>query len=189
MDKAERIARVLDKATSSLKADPELCLDVRAELQSHIDDTIDRYLAEGTSEADSLGRALAVFGPAEEVGKRLLEANRRRMKLRALARMAVRRALVPASILVAAILCVQLWHRGEDILSVSKYPPAEPGALPCEPLKAAARGAAALPRWGPPSSGGSQRSISIWSSRRSSCSCRLMYSRITSSSRPKVETK
>lgn len=32
----------------------------------------------------------------------------------------------------------------------SNYPPAKPGALNCEPLKAAVRGAPARPPWGPP---------------------------------------
>lgn len=54
------------------------------------------------------------------------------------------------------------------------------GGLECEPLKADCLGAAC---------GGGQSNILIWSSRRSSCSCRWMYSRIAFSSRPTVDTK
>jgi len=54
------------------------------------------------------------------------------------------------------------------------------GGLECEPLKADWLGAAC---------GGGQSNIFIWSRRRSSCSCRRMYSRIAFSSRPTVDTK
>ena len=54
------------------------------------------------------------------------------------------------------------------------------GGLECEPLKAGCLGAAC---------GGVQSNICIWSKRRSSASCRRMYSRIAVSSRPTVEAK
>ncbi len=113
MDKAERIARVVDQATSRLKPDPELCLDVQAELKSHIEETIDSCRAEGMSDDESLERALEVFGSAEEVGEKLLEANMYRMKLRALARIGLRFVIVPAAIIVGVVICLHLIQRWE----------------------------------------------------------------------------
>ena len=74
-------------------------------------------------------------------------------------------------------------------ISGSKYPrwkqiqvntSSKAGGLECEPLKAGCLGAAY---------GGVQSNICIWSKRRSSASCRRMYSRIAVSSRPTVEAK
>ena len=67
---------------------------------------------------------------------------------------------------------------GSDTVRVNTSSKA--GGLECEPLKAGCLGAAC---------GGVQSNICIWSKRRSSASCRRMYSRIAVSSRPTVEAK
>src|SRR5580700_4483876 len=71
----------------------------------------------------------------------------------------------------------------------SKYPPAKPGALGCEPLKAAEGAAEAAPDRVGHLKVAHQRHRFICSRRLSSSSCFLMYSRITSVSRPTVDTK
>jgi uncharacterized protein YhaN len=71
-----------------------------------------------------------------------------------------------------------------------KYPPAEPGALLCEPLEAAYAGSLTRPRsLSATTTVAPQYSSFNWSSRWSSCSCLRMYARITASSRPTVDTK
>ena len=79
-------------------------------------------------------------------------------------------------------------HAGEernvDVRFIQGFLPvntsSKAGGLECEPLKAGCLGAAC---------GGVQSNICIWSKRRSSASCRRMYSRIAVSSRPTVEAK
>src|ERR1700732_680994 len=71
----------------------------------------------------------------------------------------------------------------------SKSPPAKPGALGCEPLKAAEGAAEAAPDRVGHLKVAHQRHRFICSRRLSSSSCFLMYSRITSVSRPTVDTK
>jgi antitoxin component HigA of HigAB toxin-antitoxin module len=66
----------------------------------------------------------------------------------------------------------------------SKYPPAEPGALGCEPLEAAVGAADAAPDRVRHLKVAHQRHRFICSRRLSSSSCFLMYSRIISVSRP-----
>jgi hypothetical protein len=70
-----------------------------------------------------------------------------------------------------------------------KYPPAEPGALRCEPLKAAWAGSLTRPRRYCGRLMGGYFHIRNWSSRLSSTSWLRMYSRIAFSSRPTVDTK
>ena len=78
-----------------------------------------------------------------------------------------------------------------DFDPASKYPPAKPGALGCEPLKAASGVADATPISCGRLKAAAQRHRHRFncSSRASSCSWLRIYSRITSSSRPTVETK
>src|ERR1019366_5683201 len=66
----------------------------------------------------------------------------------------------------------------------SKYPPAEPGALGSGPLEAAVGVADAAPILLGHLKVADQRHRFIWSRRLSSCSCFLMYSRITASCPP-----
>jgi hypothetical protein len=70
------------------------------------------------------------------------------------------------------------------VIWLSKYPPAEPGALGCEPLEAAVGAADAAPDRVGHLKVAHQRHSFICSRRLPSSSCFLMYSRITSVSRP-----
>ncbi|MHC5053894.1 MAG: permease prefix domain 1-containing protein [Planctomycetota bacterium] len=92
------LGELLDEATSSLRDDAELQLDVRAELASHLEDKRDDFVARGLSSEEALDLARQSFGPPDTVARDLLAANRRRMKLRALARLALRAAVVPAGL-------------------------------------------------------------------------------------------
>jgi hypothetical protein len=79
--------------------------------------------------------------------------------------------------------------RSDEREVMKPNPPAQPGALNCEPLKAAI-GALTRPSTNRHRLGGASHLQSpSWSRRASSCSCFWMYSRMTRSSRPTVDTK
>jgi len=96
-----RIPQLLDEATAGLQDDPELRLDIKAELRTHLDATAQALREEGMSEEESTAEALKQFGSPVEMAGELLEANRTRMQHRALVRLAIRRLLIPAAVLVA----------------------------------------------------------------------------------------
>ncbi len=108
MDPKSRIEQLVDDAAAGLRADPELWLDVRAELASHIEEAADAFRAQGKSEEESLELAAKGFGSPLDVAADLAAANRRRMKLRALARLAARALLVPAAVAIALYVCSRL---------------------------------------------------------------------------------
>ncbi len=106
-----QFATIVEEATAGLRDDPELCLDVRAELAGHLQAAVEEHLAEGKSEEESRELAARTFGSPVEVAGALLEANRPRLRLRALLRLTVRALLIPAA-LVVALWCVfgRVWH-------------------------------------------------------------------------------
>lgn len=100
----ERVDKVLDDSTAGLKDDPELRFDIRKELASHIRAAAEARRAEGKSDEESTDLALQSFGPATEIAADLLSANRRRLQMRAWARLAARSLLVPAAVVVALVI-------------------------------------------------------------------------------------
>jgi len=103
---ADPLSRLLDAATEGLAGDAELRLDVRAELATHIEEKREELGAKGHNDNEALDLALKSFGPATDLAAELVEANRRRMKLRALARVTIRAGAVPAAVVVALLICV-----------------------------------------------------------------------------------
>ncbi len=97
----ERSRSLLDDATAGLKDDPELRLDVRAELASHLDAAAATYEAEGHDPAESAELAAHDFGSPVEVAGELLAANAGRMKWRARARLVLRAVVVPVAVVLA----------------------------------------------------------------------------------------
>ncbi len=95
----DRIEQYLDAATSGLADDRELQLDVRAELRSHIEERLQADPKHGAASDDPL----AAMGPAAELGGDLLDANRARMRWRALLRHVAQWVLVPLSVIVAVL--------------------------------------------------------------------------------------
>jgi hypothetical protein len=101
----------LERATAGLATDPELRLDVQAELRSHIEDK-QAELGGG----DHADEAVASLGEVVELAEEVAAANRRRLGWRVLARRLLRFALVPA-----AVLCA-LWFSGlREILSARQF--------------------------------------------------------------------
>jgi len=88
-------------AAAGLKADREVYRDVTQELQSFLEDTAERFRREGHSDEEGVALAKQAFGSPLEVAAELLNANRRRLKLRAAFRIAFGALLVPLAILLA----------------------------------------------------------------------------------------
>lgn len=95
------------EVTAGLKGDPELRRDVSAELGSHLDAAIDESRAKGRTEDESLDDALKAMGSPVTLAGDLVDANRRRMRLRGLLKIAVAGLVVPAAVLLAAWMVVR----------------------------------------------------------------------------------
>jgi len=93
--------------TRSLADDPALRLEVEQELEGHLEDACEEERSEGKSETEAENLAKQRFGEPEELAQSLLDANRRKLKLRARIRLAVKVALIPA-ILIGLALCIDL---------------------------------------------------------------------------------
>ncbi|MHB9130336.1 MAG: permease prefix domain 1-containing protein [Armatimonadota bacterium] len=100
----ERIENLVNEVTTGLKDDPELRLDVKAELTAHLEDTARACQSDETTEEESVEQAVKAFGSPVEIAGQLLEANKGRMKLRALARLFIRGLLVPAAVVIALLI-------------------------------------------------------------------------------------
>jgi len=88
-------------AAAGLKGDPELFLDVKQELCAHLEDKADALHEQGLSEEESTELARQAFGSPLDVAAELLEANRRKMKLRGLLRLAFGMLIVPLAVALA----------------------------------------------------------------------------------------
>jgi hypothetical protein len=97
----------LNSITAGLRDDPELRLDVRAELAAHVEDKAEDLRRGGAAEDDAQTQAVAALGDVTEVAAGLERGNRRRLNRRAWARRLLRFALVPAAVIVA-VLCSDL---------------------------------------------------------------------------------
>jgi hypothetical protein len=97
----------LNNITAGLRDDPELRLDVRAELAAHVEDKAEDLRRGGASEDEAQTQAVAALGEVTEVAAGLERGNRRRLNRRAWARRLLRFALVPAAVVIA-VLCSDL---------------------------------------------------------------------------------
>ncbi len=93
----------LAAATSGLKGDRELQLDVQAELRSHIEERRREAEANGATPEAAAEQAVRAMGPIADVAAGLEQANRRRMRLRALVRIAAQWLLAPVAVAVAVL--------------------------------------------------------------------------------------
>ena len=97
----DKLNQSLDLFTEGLRSDPEIRLDIRKELQSHLEEKIAEETAQGHSNEESLELALKTFGSPVEVADGLAAANRRRMNFRARMRLLAGALLIPAVIICA----------------------------------------------------------------------------------------
>lgn len=93
----------LAAATDGLKHDPELQLDVRAELCSHLEERRSAAEGAGLTPDTADAEALRAMGPAAELAADLERANLRRMRRRSLVRLAAQWLLAPLAVAVALL--------------------------------------------------------------------------------------
>lgn len=93
----------LTAVTSGLKGDRELQLDVQAELRSHIEEYRREAEGNGATPDAAAEQAVQAMGPIADVAAGLEQANRRRMRLRALVRLAAQWLLAPLAVAVAVL--------------------------------------------------------------------------------------
>jgi|GEM_PF-1443506 len=91
-------------AAAGLRADREVYLEISGELRTFLDDKAERFRQEGHNEEESVELAKKAFGSPLEVAAELLNANRRRLKLRAAFRIAFGALIVPLAIVLALYL-------------------------------------------------------------------------------------
>lgn len=96
-----RFVELTEQATAGLRGDAELRLEVGAELTAHLEDTAHQLQATGASAEESVTEAVRAFGSPLELADALLAANRRRMRMRALARLWLGALIVPLAIVAA----------------------------------------------------------------------------------------
>lgn len=99
------------EVTAGLKGDPELRRDVSVEIGSHLDAAIEESCAKGRTEDEALEDAVKAMGSPVTLAGDLVDANRRRMRLRGLLKIAVAGLVVPAAILLAAWMVVRTGER------------------------------------------------------------------------------
>ncbi|HEX2949622.1 MAG TPA: permease prefix domain 1-containing protein [Armatimonadota bacterium] len=129
----DRFSQLITDATSGLKDDPELRLDVATELTSHLEETARHFADEGMNDAESTEQAMKTFGSPLEVAGELLEANKHRMRLRALARLVLRAVVVPVAVLIALYIgyggLTRFIGRDSFMAPIPKF--AESSDIPC----------------------------------------------------------
>lgn len=99
----DKLNQSLDLFTEGLRSDPEIRLDIRKELQSHLEEKIAEETAQGHSSEESLELALKTFGSPVEVADGLAAANRKRMNFRARIRLLAGALLIPTVIICALV--------------------------------------------------------------------------------------
>ena len=103
MNETNRTEEFLAAATAGLKHDRELQLDVQAELRSHLEERRSEAEAGGLGADAATDEAVRAMGPAAELAADLERANHRRMRLRALIRLAAQWLLAPLAVAVAVL--------------------------------------------------------------------------------------
>jgi hypothetical protein len=101
----KRMDDLIQAVTYRFGPDAELQREIARELRAHLEDAVAAARAGGMDEAHAEETAVRAFGDPEEIAEKLWHANRRRMRLRAMAKWTGRLVLMPAGILLAVWLC------------------------------------------------------------------------------------
>jgi hypothetical protein len=94
----DSVREILEEATAGLRHDPDLRIDVQQELLGHFEDRVKESIAEGMSEEEATTLAKERFGSVPDIAIDLFNANRHRMRIRALILWAIRAVSVPLTI-------------------------------------------------------------------------------------------
>jgi len=89
------------EAAAGLKGDRELYLEIKEELQTHLEDKAAKYASDGHDEEESVALAKKSFGSPLDMAAELVEANRGRMRLRGLLRLGFNALVIPLAIVLA----------------------------------------------------------------------------------------
>ncbi len=95
----QEIDELIIRATASLKDDQEIHVEVQNELRCHLLDKMDELTTEDLEAEQVTEQAIKSFGSTEEISKDLLSANLLRMKLRSIAKIAIRYCVFPMAVL------------------------------------------------------------------------------------------
>ena len=118
----------LTECTDILRDDPELQLETKAELRSHLESVRDDLIAKGKNESESLQEACRRFGDSEAISQSLLQADFAKLKLHAKIRFFLRLLILPM-LLFGAYLAVD-WRFFLTFLNSSILNGGNPSALP-----------------------------------------------------------
>jgi hypothetical protein len=116
----KRVDDLVQAVTYRFGPDAELQREIARELRAHLEDAVAAARAGGMDEARAEETALRAFGDPEEIGEKLWQANRRRMRLRAVAKWTGRLVLMPAGILLAVWLCAAMVELAGVVLLASE---------------------------------------------------------------------
>jgi len=105
-------------AAAGLHADQEVYRDVTQELHTFLEDKVERYRREGHSDEESVALAKKAFGSPLDVAAELLNANRGRLRLRALLRIGFNALIIPLAILFALYVSYGRVARVQSIFGV-----------------------------------------------------------------------
>ncbi len=94
---------LLGRVTHRLGQDTELRLDVTRELKSHLEESIAQAVENGTAGEAAQAKAVSELGDEEELADMLWQANRGRMKRRALVRWFYRVLIIPAAFILGVL--------------------------------------------------------------------------------------
>ena len=109
-------AQLAEESAAGLKADRELFLDVKEELQSHLEEKAGYFVRQGKSQEESAVLAKQSFGSPLDMAAELLDANRNRMKWRGLLRLAIGALLVPLAIVIALVMGYGQFGRQQTVI-------------------------------------------------------------------------
>jgi len=116
----KRMDDLIQAVTYRFGPDAELQREIAREVRAHLEDSIAAARAAGMDEAHAEETAIRAFGDREEIGEKLWQANRRRMRLRAMAKWTGRLVLMPAGILLAVWLCAAMLELAGVLLLASE---------------------------------------------------------------------
>jgi len=99
---------LVEKVTQPLRVDPELRMDVANELRAHLEDSAAEFREAGYGADEAAANSIKALGDQDELAQSLWLANRKRMRLRRVAKWTSRVTLVPAALLVTFLLIAKV---------------------------------------------------------------------------------
>jgi hypothetical protein len=112
---------LIDRLTQRLSIDPELRLEVSQELRAHLEDSTAAFREASYDESQAVAEALKRLGDEAELAEELWQANRKRLRLRSVAKWAARLTLWPVGVaLMLGLLIVSLSSIGA--MNEESYP-------------------------------------------------------------------